>query len=88
MVLDPRRIELCFQTAGIWEIREHGGHLALPRGVDELRWNGGAAAGPVVASLRVREDGGFDGEVDDASGTPYLMPRGYRTTAGDPGAGT
>jgi hypothetical protein len=84
MVLDPRRIELCFQTAGIWELRAHGGRLALPREVEELRWNGGAADRAVVAHVRAREDGGFDAEVDDAGGAPYLIMRGYRTTAVEP----
>jgi len=84
MVLDPRRIELCFQTAGIWEIRAHGGRLALPREVEELRWAGGAAAGPVVARVIARDDGRFDAEVDDASGAPYLIMRGYRTIAVEP----
>ena len=82
MVLDPRRIELCFQTAGIWAIRAQGG-LALPREVDELRWNGGAVDGPVVAHVRARDDGGFDAEVDDAHGVPYLVMWGYRTASLD-----
>jgi hypothetical protein len=86
MVLDPRRIELCFQTAGIWDLRAHGGRLALPREVDELRWDGGGASGPVVACVHARDDGGFDAEVLDASGEPYLIMRGYRTTAADPSA--
>jgi NAD(P)-dependent dehydrogenase (short-subunit alcohol dehydrogenase family) len=86
MVLDPRRIELCFQTAGIWDLRAHGGRLALPQGVDELRWNGGGAAGPVVACIHARDDGGFDAEVVDGAGEPCLVIRGYRTTAMDPRA--
>jgi NAD(P)-dependent dehydrogenase (short-subunit alcohol dehydrogenase family) len=86
MLLDPRRIELCFQTAGIWELRAHGGRLALPREVEELRWNGGAADGPVTARVHARADGRFDAEVDDAHGVPWLVVRGYRTAAVDSGA--
>jgi hypothetical protein len=86
MLLDPRRIELCFQTAGIWELRAHGGQMALPREVEELRWNGGATDGPVVARVHARSDGGFDAEVDDAHGVPCLVVRGYRTAAAGPGA--
>ncbi|HEY0989427.1 MAG TPA: polyketide synthase dehydratase domain-containing protein, partial [Kofleriaceae bacterium] len=85
MLLDPRRVELCLQTAGIWEIRAHGGRLALPREIDELRWNGGGAAGPVVASVHARDDGGFDAEVADARGVLHLTMRGYRTTAVEAG---
>jgi hypothetical protein len=86
MLLDPRRIELCFQTAGIWELRAHGGRLALPREVEELRWNGGATDGPVVARVHARSDGRFDAEVDDAHGVACLVVRGYRTAALEPGA--
>jgi len=86
MVLDPRRIELCFQTAGIWDIQTHGGRLALPREIDEVQWNGGAAHGPVVACVHARDDGRFDAEVLDAAGAPYLIMRGYQTIAVDPGA--
>jgi hypothetical protein len=86
MVLDPRRIELCFQTAGIWDLRMHGGRLALPREVDELAWNGGATTGPVTAHVHARDDGRFDAEVLDASGVSCLTMRGYRTTAVAPGA--
>jgi hypothetical protein len=85
LLLDPRRIELCLQTAGIWQIRAHGAGLALPREIDELRWNGGGAAGPVVASVHARDDGGFDAEVADARGAPHLTMRGYRTSAVDAG---
>ena len=84
MLLDPRQIELCFQTAGIWELHAHGGHLALPREVEELRWNGGAGGGPMVAHVHVRADGRFDAEVDDAAGVPCLIVRGYRTAGLDP----
>jgi acyl transferase domain-containing protein/NAD(P)-dependent dehydrogenase (short-subunit alcohol dehydrogenase family)/acyl carrier protein len=84
-LLDPRRIELCFQTAGIWDMREHGGRMALPRGVDELRWIGPPPSGPVAARVVVRDDGGFDADVADAQGAPYLLLRGYRTIAVDPG---
>jgi NAD(P)-dependent dehydrogenase (short-subunit alcohol dehydrogenase family)/acyl carrier protein len=87
MVVEPRRIELCFQTAGIWELRAHGGRVALPREVDELRWVGEACAGPVVVRVVARADGAFDAEVDDARGAPYLVMRGYHTIAVDPSAG-
>jgi hypothetical protein len=88
MVLDPRRIELCFQTAGILDVRSRGGRLAVPREVDELRWNGGAAEGPVMARVYPRDDGGFDAEVDDEHGLPSLVIRGYRTIAIEPGQAT
>jgi hypothetical protein len=84
-LLDPRRIELCFQTAGIWDMRAHGGRMALPREVDELRVLATPAAGPVVARVIARDDGGFDAEVADAQGTPYLLLKGYRTIAVDQG---
>jgi hypothetical protein len=84
MLLDPRSLELCFQTAGIWELRAHGGHLALPRDVEELRWSGRPAPGPLVARVVARDDGGFDAEIDGVDGAPYLVMRGYRTIAAVP----
>ena len=78
-LLDPRAIELCFQTAGIWEARAHAGRLALPRAVEEVRWFGPLSARPATALTLAREDGRFDAEVLDASGAVCLRLRGYQT---------
>jgi acyl transferase domain-containing protein len=83
-LLDPREIELCFQTAGIWERHAHGDRLALPREVAELCWLASPAAGPLLARVHARDDGAFDAEVADGRGTTCLRMRGYRTVTFDP----
>jgi hypothetical protein len=85
LVSEPRRLELCFQTAGIWQLRAAGGGLALPRAVDEVRWSRPPGPGPVVARVVARADGAYDAEVSDAGGA-WMSVRGYRTIAVDPSA--
>ncbi len=36
-LMAPRLIELCFQTAGLWEMGVHG-RMGLPLHVDQVRW--------------------------------------------------
>jgi NAD(P)-dependent dehydrogenase (short-subunit alcohol dehydrogenase family) len=78
--LAPRLVELCFQTAGLWEIGATG-RLALPTHVDRLvRYAAADAPGPVFAVVRPRkEDGGVDAEVVGADGHVRLRLEGYRT---------
>ncbi len=80
----PTLVELCFQTAGIWEIAKNSS-LALPRSIQKLtlyrpRVNGAA----IYAEVRPleAEDGSlrFDARVLDADGRLYLELEGYRTT--------
>ncbi len=80
--LAPRLIELCFQTAGIWEARARGGRLALPHAIEEVRLLAPpsvTATGPAAARVTARQDGRFDAVVHSADGTPLLELRGYQT---------
>jgi len=79
----PVLLELCLQTAGIWEAGKTG-VLALPRAIErvtfyEVQPNGEA----VYAEVRPVQDAEglrFDARVVDASGRVYLELEGYRTS--------
>jgi acyl transferase domain-containing protein/NAD(P)-dependent dehydrogenase (short-subunit alcohol dehydrogenase family)/acyl carrier protein len=82
-LMAPRLIELCFQTAGLWEMGTLG-RMGLPqhiRQVSLLR-----APDPGVGDLYAvvtpnPEDGSFDADVVDVAGNRYLQLIGYRTVA-------
>jgi hypothetical protein len=80
--LAPRLIELCFQTAGIWEMGTTG-RLALPQRIAAIEALAPPAsdAGAAVAVVTPRDGDGFDAEVVDARGRIVLRLRGYRTVA-------
>jgi len=83
LLMAPRLIELCFQTAGLWEISVQG-HLGLPQHVQQvcLRRSPEAVAGGLYAVVTPHpEKGSFDAEVVDASGIQYVQLTGYRTIA-------
>ena len=81
LVIAPRLIELCLQTAGIWEIAlQH--QMGLPRHIDRVSLyrtpEGGS--GPLFAVVTADPvAGGFDADVVDGAGTRYLHLEGYRT---------
>ena len=77
----PRLIELCFQTAGVWELGT-AGVMALPTHVDRLlRFAGADAPGRLTAVVRPRPDGtAIDADVVDEHGTVRIRLEGYRTT--------
>jgi hypothetical protein len=76
----PRLIELCFQTAGVWEIGTTG-VMALPTHVDRVtRFAGADAPGRLTAVIRPRDDGAIDAEVIDERGVVRIRLEGYRTT--------
>jgi hypothetical protein len=79
----PRLLELCFQTAGLWEMStEH--RMGLPLHLDRvcLCRNPELACEPLYAVVKFEPDkGGFDAEVVDASGNLYVQMTGYRTVA-------
>ncbi|MFA9564883.1 MAG: SDR family NAD(P)-dependent oxidoreductase, partial [Acidimicrobiales bacterium] len=79
-VTDPRLIELCFQTAGVWEIAADGS-MALPTRIDRVipRTRAHQASGPLQAQITPTGDGGFDAAVVDSAGTVILQLEGYRT---------
>jgi hypothetical protein len=93
-VMSPRLIELCFQTAGVWQIQTKG-EMALPLGIETVtryaKPEPGAPLMAVVQSLgdAVRfgghDDAGassrekFNAQVMDEAGTVYVDLKGYRT---------
>ena len=77
-------VELCFQTAGIWEIGKTG-VMALPRSIESLtihRQNVNGAA--IYAEVTPFQSGNgelhFDARVVDSKGRLYLELKQYRTT--------
>jgi hypothetical protein len=76
----PRLIELCFQTAGVWELGTTG-RMALPTHVDRvIRYAGADAPGKLLAVVHPREDGSaVDARVLDEGGNVRVMLQGYRT---------
>ncbi len=79
----PRLIELCFQTAGIWELGQQS-RMGLPQRVQQVSLlsepnpaNGRLYA--VVTPDEVRNS--FDAEVLDEKGNCYLRLSGYQTVA-------
>ena len=76
----PRLIELCFQTAGVWEIGITG-VMALPTHVDRVtRFAGADAPGRLTAVIHPRDDHAIDAEVIDEHGAVRIRLEGYRTT--------
>jgi malonyl CoA-acyl carrier protein transacylase len=78
-------VELCFQTAGVWEIGKTGS-LCLPHSIESLFFHRDSVNGlPVYARVRPMPDGEggvkFDAEVVDAEGRLYLELKNYRTVS-------
>ena len=83
----PRLLELCFQTAGIWEIQTTG-HLALPMKIRSVNifcqpedLSGELSQGRCLYAVVQAVDGGreFNAQVIDDSGKVYLSLAGYQT---------
>jgi acyl transferase domain-containing protein/NAD(P)-dependent dehydrogenase (short-subunit alcohol dehydrogenase family)/acyl carrier protein len=86
--VEPRLIELCFQTAGIWELGVQG-RMGLPQHLREVSLfrMPEEADGPLYAVLIPdAARGSFDVEVLDAKGNCYLRVTGYQTVALPSGA--
>ncbi len=82
-LMAPRLIELCFQTAGLWEMGTQG-RMGLPLHIDRVS----SFAAPENVDTRlyavVTSDpaaGSFDAEIVDTKGNRYLQLSGYRTVA-------
>ena len=83
----PRLAELCFQTAGLWEIGTTG-QMPLPAHIDRIVTVGTPQPGvPLFAIVHPASDGGFDCRVVDASGDVLVRMDGYRYGAGGPAGG-
>jgi hypothetical protein len=81
-VVGPRLIELCFQTAGVWEIGKTG-QLALPAAVDRIIIRDpGTGGGPLVAEVTANpgENLSFNARVRDGEGKVHVEFEGYRTS--------
>ncbi len=78
-VMSPRLIELCFQTAGIWEMGTTG-KMGLPLHVERVRAlrSPDRAEGPFYAIVTPQPDG-YSAQVVDGQGEVYLSLNGYRT---------
>jgi len=82
-LIPPLLIELCLQTAGIWEIGQSG-MMALPVAIERVVLHRSEINGDALyAEMRPRyaQDGAlyFDGHVVDSAGNVYLELEGYRT---------
>ena len=78
----PRLIELCFQTAGIWEMGTTS-RMGLPSHIQHVSPSNGHAKGEGRLYAVVTphpERGNFDAEVVDANGSVYIQLNGYSTT--------
>jgi hypothetical protein len=79
LLLRPRLIELCFQTAGVWELGA-AGRLGLPAQVGRVTVMPGDGAAPHHAVAEPAAGGeGFDVTVLDAGGRVQARVEGYRT---------
>jgi hypothetical protein len=82
-LLAPRLVELCFQTAGVWQIQAHN-TLALPLAIGSVTVyrQEHEADGRLYAIVETDSDGDeFNAEVVDESGKVYVSLTGYRTVA-------
>ena len=81
-LLHPRLVELCFQTAGLWEMQEKH-MLCLPQSVQEARVVEPPPQDKDLYALvePVQGEQGFDAKVVDGKGKVYIELKGYRTVA-------
>ncbi len=82
-LMAPRLIELCFQTAGVWEMGVQG-RMGLPQHIHRVS----VLRAPELAEGRLyavvtphAEQASFDAEVVDTKGNIYVSLSGYRTIA-------
>ena len=88
--ISPRLIELCLQTAGVWEIGKTG-TLALPTAIERVilhaegsceeraQQNGDPVYAQIKPVLAQNDEPSFDARVVDGQGNVYLELEGYRT---------
>jgi malonyl CoA-acyl carrier protein transacylase len=80
----PILVELCFQTAGIWEIGKTG-IMALPRSIESLTlYHQNVNGAAIYAEVKPFRSGNgelhFDARVVDSKGRLYLELKEYSTT--------
>jgi hypothetical protein len=75
----PRLIELCFQTAGVWELASKA-RMGLPSGIGRMQMMQlPQNAANLFAIVKPLPDGAFDAELVDLEGNIYFTLAGYRT---------
>ena len=83
----PLWIELCLQTAGVWEIGQSG-VMALPTAIDQVlvhapvplaQGSNGAMYAEITPRTCAEDELCFDAQVMDEKGNLYLELKGYRT---------
>ncbi|MBK8014385.1 MAG: SDR family NAD(P)-dependent oxidoreductase [Deltaproteobacteria bacterium] len=81
-ILEPRLVELCFQTAGVWQLGRTG-KMGLPQRIDRVTTasaSGKNIKGRLHAIVTPRGGGeSFDAVVVDEAGTVFATMNGYRT---------
>jgi hypothetical protein len=77
----PRLIELCFQTAGIYELAGKA-RMGLPYQIAQVQFLKPPEEGKqkLLAAVTSEPDGAFDAQVLDEMGEIYMTLRGYRTS--------
>jgi len=81
MLTEPRLVELCFQTAGVWQIGTTG-RMGLPQHIDQVKIirTADQAQGRLHAIVSPKDGGkSFDAYVADEAGNRYVLLHGYRT---------
>ena len=82
-IMSPRLIELCFQTAGLWEMGILG-RMGLPLHIDCVSMLGNPENGTdrlyAVVTPNPQQES-FDAEIVDAKGNCYLELRSYGTVS-------
>jgi NAD(P)-dependent dehydrogenase (short-subunit alcohol dehydrogenase family) len=81
LVLQPRLLELCFQSAGLLEI-ELLGHFGLPQHVDRVQvWDNSNLQGQTLLAIARQSADlkSFEVTVVDVKGNVYIQLAGYRT---------
>jgi hypothetical protein len=85
-LMAPRLVELCLQTAGIWELTTKA-RMALPEAISSVAvWGepvkAGEMKGRLFALVKTTGDGGqFDAQVVDEQGLVYVDLKGYKTVS-------
>jgi acyl transferase domain-containing protein/acyl carrier protein/NAD(P)-dependent dehydrogenase (short-subunit alcohol dehydrogenase family) len=82
LAIAPRLIELCFQTAGLREMRLRD-KMGLPLHADRVLYfkDPAQAEGPLFAVVTEAEGEAFDVEVIDQQGNVFLQLKAYSTVA-------
>jgi hypothetical protein len=80
LTMAPRHVELCLQTAGIYEVGTTG-HMRLPYRIRRLvKYREPEPGETMYSVVRERPDhSGFDAEVLDGGGSVYLRLEDYRS---------